>query len=420
MGDKRKGAMSGPSFKRRRISYAEEEGGERSPTPQERPNNDPFFGQQSAFPGLDDGGDVLLYGDPEDGLEYLRMVRSEANSLPGLFHGPVQAVHLPENISSTPLEPEPREPSDSTPPEFFFVDEAYVAPKYDLNTDKAGPSSAKSTIYPDTQTSYYNLLRHRFLLLRSTLRCSPPAEAINALDDDHPISLPRNAVSAHKAWRRLLIAVDPQMVQLACMDMASVLEVLEILARMVSDVVRSEDTQRVRRIGAWAWGLLGKCWEVGQLSTQEVGIIRNLGKRAATILQKVQELENRLSEDDDWSVTEEEKTHISAQAQQESTSRDEMEAMQEAPEAMEAHCSSMSGTSLEQSELEAAKARLQAQLRGDDNTVETLANSDHDGDHEEDYEELTKQTHVLLDMIITVVGEFFGQRDLLEKREVWL
>lgn len=43
----------------------------------ERPRNDPVYGQKSAFPGLDDPFDVdtLLYGDPEDGLEYLRMVR---------------------------------------------------------------------------------------------------------------------------------------------------------------------------------------------------------------------------------------------------------------------------------------------------------------------------------------------------------
>jgi regulator of vacuolar morphogenesis len=304
------------------------------------------------------------------------------------------------------------------------VDQAYVAPKDDMNTDKPGPSSAKpNELYPDTQTSYYNLLRHRFLLLRSTLRCSPPAEAINALDDDHPISLPRNAVAAHKAWRRLLVTVDPQMVQLACMDMESVLEVLEILARMVSDVVRSEDTQRVRRIGAWAWGLLGKCWEVGQLSTQEVGIIRNLGKRAATILQKVQELESKLSQEEaDWSVSEEEKTDTSAEAQQESTGQDEKEATQGALEVMEPQCSSMPDASPEQSELGAAKARLQARLQGAADTVETSANSDYEGyeDYEEDYEEPTKQTHVLLDMIITVVGEFFGQRDLLETREVWV
>jgi hypothetical protein len=44
----------------------------------ERPRQDPVYGQRSAFPGLGDesGAETLLYGDPEDGLEYLRMVRS--------------------------------------------------------------------------------------------------------------------------------------------------------------------------------------------------------------------------------------------------------------------------------------------------------------------------------------------------------
>lgn len=42
-----------------------------------QPRNDPFYGQKHAFPGLDDGPeeDYLSYGPPEDGLEYLRMVR---------------------------------------------------------------------------------------------------------------------------------------------------------------------------------------------------------------------------------------------------------------------------------------------------------------------------------------------------------
>lgn len=41
-----------------------------------KPRVDPVFGQRSAFPGLDDAAsDELLYGPPEDGLEYLRMVR---------------------------------------------------------------------------------------------------------------------------------------------------------------------------------------------------------------------------------------------------------------------------------------------------------------------------------------------------------
>lgn len=42
----------------------------------QQPRVDPVYGQRSAFPGLDDAGsDELLYGPPEDGLEYLRLVR---------------------------------------------------------------------------------------------------------------------------------------------------------------------------------------------------------------------------------------------------------------------------------------------------------------------------------------------------------
>jgi hypothetical protein len=42
----------------------------------QQPRVDPVYGQRSAFPGLDDAGShELLYGPPEDGLEYLRLVR---------------------------------------------------------------------------------------------------------------------------------------------------------------------------------------------------------------------------------------------------------------------------------------------------------------------------------------------------------
>ncbi|KAJ5774049.1 hypothetical protein N7457_008945 [Penicillium paradoxum] len=452
MPDKRKATMPTPSSKRPRISYGEDEDdGEPSVAPLERPSNNPFYGQKGAFPGLDDGGDELLYGPRKmDSNICAWSGISEANSLPGLFSGPVKATNLPESPSNVQVDAKPPKAPDTPLPEVFLVDDAYIAPVEDLNKNKLAHSSLKlDEIYPEMQTSYYGLLRHRFLLLRSTLRCSPPADAINALDNDHPISLPRNAGSAHKAWRRLLVTVDPQMVQLACMDMESVLAVLEILARMVSDVVRSEDAQRVRRIGVWAWGLLGKCWEVGQLSSQEVGIIRNLGKRATTILHKVQELEKQFEEEADWSESDsledhqqrtpvEKEAETEGDAQPESTAQYSEETKQEVPpeptargekdttqeavsESVEAPDSSMPDASVEPSELEAAKARLQAQLQNNPDSIQTSANSDYE-DYEgyNDYEELTKQTHALLDMIITVVGEFFGQRDLLEARDVWI
>lgn len=45
------------------------------PTAHEEPRIDVLSGQRGAFPGLDDHSDQLIYGDPEDGLQYLRMVR---------------------------------------------------------------------------------------------------------------------------------------------------------------------------------------------------------------------------------------------------------------------------------------------------------------------------------------------------------
>lgn len=388
--------------------------------------------------------------------------RSEANSLPVLFSAPSQITDPSDPASKKQRDPKPLEPNNLPLPAGFYEDEAYIAPAEDVDENKAAHSPSKiDELYPDTQRSYNNLLRHRFLLLRSTLRCSPPAGAINTLDNDHPISLPRKAGSAHKTWRRLLVIVEPRMVQLASMDMDSVLEVLEILARMMSDVVRGDDTQRVRRIGAWAWGLLGKCREVGQLSTREVGVVRNLGKRAATILRKVQELENEEYEEEevDSSVTDpskeqgnlvEDGKYTKEKAQQGSTVQDEEATKQETqteptaqsgeetkegaqleptvqneeeskqeelPEAAEAQDSSMPDASLEESNLEAAKARLQARLQNNSDSVETPASCDDDDEEAED--DWSIQTHALLDMIITVVGEFFGQRDLLQEREVW-
>lgn len=71
------------SIKRSRVSAVEEFDNDaassfsESPrTTNKYPRSDPIFGQKHAFPGLNDEyGDELFYGPPEDGLEYLRMVR---------------------------------------------------------------------------------------------------------------------------------------------------------------------------------------------------------------------------------------------------------------------------------------------------------------------------------------------------------
>ncbi|BCR94590.1 uncharacterized protein AKAW2_11636S [Aspergillus luchuensis] len=432
MPDKRKpsGSVTGysPYAKRSRPSYAEEDDEEEAQptvTPYERPRNHPVYGQKSAFPGLDVAGDdELFYGPAEDGLEYLRMVRSEANSLPFLFTAPQST----ETTAATEQEQEQdqngeevqqrQEEVKDTPepvPKGVVVDGVYfVPPTSKINTTVAPAADVANEGISDAQSSYYNLLHHRFLLLRSILKCTPPSEAIAGLDESHPISLPRHSRNARKEWRRLLLAVDPQTVQLACMDMESVLGVLEIMARLMSENVRSGDAQRVRRIGAWAWGLLGKCRDVGQLGTEEVGEIRDLGKRAVKILRKMREEDEKKMQEGDGSDEEDAEDETGGNAaegedgaqQVDGPSDDQDHDMQDVEEEKPATAE----------ELEAAKARLQAKLADGE---EQPAVTEPEVNNEEPTNEAATQTRAMLDMIITVIGEYYGQRDLLGARELW-
>lgn len=79
MSDKRKHTSSSndvPYAKRSRPNNEADGSISRPKVAPPQPRNDPVYGQKHAFPGLDDvGDDNLMYGPPEDGLEYLRMVR---------------------------------------------------------------------------------------------------------------------------------------------------------------------------------------------------------------------------------------------------------------------------------------------------------------------------------------------------------
>ncbi|KAL4781504.1 hypothetical protein BJX76DRAFT_335377 [Aspergillus varians] len=424
------GPGSGRSLytKRARPSYAEDgqddDDTQNSITPYERPRNHPVFGQKSAFPGLDTtDGDELFYGPAEDGLEYLRMVRSEASSLPTLFNAPAateplaEAIDVTVDIKSTETQTQQEETlKEEEPnavkrvPEGVYSDGVYVG--------LAAVKPVADRTISDAQASYYNLLHHRFLLLRSILKCTPPPEAISMLDDSHPISFPRSSKNAQKEWRRLLLQVDPQTAQLACMDMDSVLGVLVIVARLMSENVRDGNVVLVRRIGAWAWGLLGKCRDAGQLGAREIGDIRELGKRAVKILQKIGEEQKEVRE-------EEEEEYVESDA--ENDKDDQGLSGEKGEESIDTTVLPDPRPDAEKEasaeELEQAKARLEARISAtgaepiSQEEAETEAQIDR-GTMYVDVDVET-QTHAMLDMIITIIGEHYGQRDLLEARDIW-
>ncbi|KAL2810411.1 hypothetical protein BJX63DRAFT_402224 [Aspergillus granulosus] len=430
MPQKRNFAGSGgpsPYVKRARpsnneYSHDNDEEPQNSVTPYEQPRNHPVFGQKSAFPGLDSAdGDELFYGPADDGLEYLRMVRSEANSLPTLFTAPtitktpVEATKVTGDTER--LQDGPGQESEITekqpapakrPLDGVYSDGVYIG----LTLSKPIANEG----FSEAQASYYNLLHHRFLLLRSILKCTPPPEAISALDDSHPISFPRHSKTAQREWRRLLLTVDPQMVQLACMDMETVLGVMIIVARLMSENVRSGNAALVRRIGAWAWGLLGKCRDYGQLGAQEIADIRELGKRAMRILLKLREekeMQHDGEEDGDDSDVDMGDYEDAQAAEKGGVPNDTI-----STPGLDQACAEKD---IDAEELERAKARLEARVQAAGNEPKSQEIRQEEGEIEDDATaiDVRTQTRAMLDMIIMVVGEYYGQRDLLEAREIW-
>jgi hypothetical protein len=258
------------------------------------------------------------------------------------------------------------------------------------------------------------------------------------------------------------------------MDMQSVLGVLGIVTRSLSEAVRSGDGLRVKRLGAWAWGLLGRCRDVGQLGSEEVGDIRELGKRAVKILVKIRSCreqgyhEGYNVGDGDGVPMQGDALHIEGQEELEGTETDDEEAeadptIQEdekgnlgnslpEPYPEDAIDNSKSSTQEEPTvphdtesqpettaqpypdELEAAKARLRAKLHAamlpghpssspDEGEIrDGQRREGKEEDEQESEDESTKarkHTRAMLDMIISIVGEFYGQRDLLEFRDLW-
>lgn len=77
------------------------------------------------------------------------------------------------------------------------------------------------------------------------------------------------------------------MVLLAQLTQESVICGLEVLEFLLTFANRRG--KKGKNIGAWTWGLLGRCREVGQMGSEEVGVLRNLGKQAVCLLRRINE-----------------------------------------------------------------------------------------------------------------------------------
>lgn len=269
---------------------------------------------------------------------------------------------------------------------------------------------------PDAQDLYYLALLGRFAQLQTYLRLPPPLSAIELLTSSQPISFPPDAAKARDKWRHVTKTSDPGPTQLACMDPESVMEVVKLLTEGMSGIVKSRVQMRVRRLGGWIWATLARCRDRGELSSEEIAELRELGKRAVQLLnfsrhsQSV-EASYQTGTYDDAAINLDESTQVEVQGESRSGAAFELDQTTQ-PEAFDDD---------DVMKIEQAKEYMTSMLEATNQTRNAQIAEESSGAAEKVNFgiDVDKEIHMILDTAITIVGDVYGQRDLLEHRDIW-
>lgn len=290
----------------------------------------------------------------------------------------------------------------------------------------------------DTNLEYFDSIMTKFETLRDQLQNhTPPPEALARLDDDHPTHVGALNTTNARWWRWKMRQVDPWPAQVASMDKSTVLRLLGLLS---GGTLLKRGSQVDVGVGRWAWSLLARLPERGELTSEEIGVVRELGKKAVLVgmgLKGDAELDEGMDvvdpEEIVWDVDEEvvgEAGAAGAAALPTHGDIDNLDNSSAPQSSMPSTQTADTELSIDSdipdlektpqddtlelaAELAAAKARLLGNLTTGDAEQGTTEKS-------EGEPKLSKwNTRATVDMIITVAGEVYGQRDLLEFRAAW-
>lgn len=238
---------------------------------------------------------------------------------------------------------------------------------------------------------------------------------IELLTSSQPITFPPHAAKAREKWRHATENSDPNPIQLACMDPESVMELVKLLTECMSGTIKSRVQMRVKRLGGWIWATLARCRDRWELSSEEIADLRELGKRAVQLLAYIQRSQS--VEAGDLAGT-----HEGVVMDLDESMLVEIEG--ESP--LEAAAEFDGSAPLEAAgddllELERAKAQITCMLEATYQQGAAQIAEDGTEDTEEPIIDIDvdKQIRMLLDTALTIVGEVYGQRDLLEHRDIW-
>ncbi|KAH8721987.1 hypothetical protein BGZ61DRAFT_447778 [Ilyonectria robusta] len=436
---------------------------------------DPTWGQKYVFSGKENAttipaGEEDDFEDDADAMAYLNSVRQEATGIPHLLVAPKVQIgpQLPADFERDETHPDGEEDIDRTiyddgvgDTRGYYEDGAYTAVPDSWGGDhkyEEGETPEEGEEEFDEERAlheaYFASVLDQYLHLRTILNSKPPPNALSRLSSSQPTSAAGfgRQSSPIALWARLIRTTDPHPLQVALMSKDTILHILRVL--LGGKFLRRGYTLP-ERTSRWLWALLARLPDKGELNHTEIGWVRDLGRRAVLlgrslaemaalrdelaegglgahetvdrsssdeeILLDTEELEvegaNTPGDDEDTEEPSPPTSKVAEPAPKDDTEEGEIDDDEPEDVAMDLGSDSEAEdgevASQPEGNLEDAKARLLAQLNN--------APSDSEAREEEEQEAARERSRAnlraTLNMILTVAGEFYGQRDLLEFRE---
>lgn len=369
----------------------------------------------------------------------MRHLRLEAQGIPQILRVPIQNDNRRDDQVDGP---------DDLQHTGYYEDGAYfsAAPvdgaKDDVDYNDYDEGAESSLI--SAQDAYHAMLISRFNAQRALLRTTPTPAAIAALDlNTHPTHYHKNKAE-QRTWLHHFAKTPPTPVQLAAITPETALALLPLATWLLKHNKLIEGGSQATCIGLWIWTLLSRVGEVGTLSSEEVWVIRATGKRAATVLAAWDRVETEMMADEGHEEDDDEDRDMQTEK-----SSDIEEVVVKGPDdrkqvddeaddcAITVNTDNATEVPSEDSTiLEAIRARVLAQHAPPDTLTDHAditpppvpntsahASASSAADLEPAHDDQDKgdaTSHVAfatLDAILTIVGECFGQRDLLASRD---
>lgn len=335
-------------------------------------------------------------------------------------------------------------------PQGYYADGAYTATPLPSSTTQLTQRDGKQEEDEDTQEAYYVSLCNRFAELTETLQSPAPSTAPNRTN------VYNLDWRTRRVWRGKVLNTAPTMVILSQLSQESVVCGLGVLEAELTfrTLARGEG----KKIGAWAWGLLGRCREVGQMGSEEVGVLRKLAKKAIWLLRRISAGEMFGGENDEPNMDDGEGIAEDVNDEEGQGGReDEAAGASDAEDSIgdftpnidpvslavlhhDGHTPSPPSTGNSEAAIAEAKKRVLNSMGAIDQTQDEFMGAElkngavlepttsiqpdrttETGEREDPGDKVDVKASIFatLDMLVTIIGEFYGQKDLLGGRILW-